>query len=89
MMVVKYQLTTVPGLYEVNIHKDAQILHFAIQNGTPTIWALVNADARIIAAKFELAFTGFELKTKGVVTYIGTAIKTENNLVYHLFRHGQ
>jgi hypothetical protein len=63
--------------------KDARILKLALQDGAPTLWAMVDVSAEKETRKFVLFFTGSPITTEG--EYIDTFLLENDGLVLHLF----
>ena len=69
----------------VSMPVGAQILRFEMQEGVPTLWALVDDRAPVETRRFRLAGTGDPLDDlRGEVCYLGT-IFPPSGLVFHLF----
>lgn len=68
--------------------RNAEILRFALQNGEPFIWALVNTSPKHphVWRYFRFAGTGHPI-TEKCLDYIGT-IDLPGPLVFHLFEVG-
>ena len=73
------------GLISVAMPEGAEILHFAMQGDTPTIWALVEPSRMNESRHFQLAGTGHPLAESdgSPATHIGTCV--HGPFVWHLF----
>lgn len=80
--VYKYSLEVQDNV-AVEMKRGADTLHFAMQGGSPTIWALVNPDAPLETRVFRLAGTGHPLELPETLDYIGTTF--DGPFVWHLF----
>ncbi len=78
--VYKYRLT---GKYTTTLQlpKQAQILSVQMQEGVPTLWALVDPTEELIPRYFSIVGTGWEIEEE--VTHIGTFM--EGAFVWHVF----
>ncbi len=71
--------------------KDAKILTFQSQYDKPFIWALVDTDKQTEQRNFILLATGEPIDNAlqpyaiSKMSYIGTALFGNDNLVFHLF----
>ena len=71
----------------VRMPVGARILTVQVQNGTPCIWALVNADPFALSEDrvFRLFGTGHNVPDGDALTYVGTYQMNSGALVFHLF----
>lgn len=65
----------------------AQPLHFGVQEGIPTLWALIDPEAPIVRHAFRFAGTGHPIETGRNPVYIGSCF--HGPLVWHLFDLGE
>ena len=65
----------------VQMPEGAEVIHFDNQDGTPTIWAVVDPDAPLEVRHFSLRGTGHRMNGAG--RHIGTAF--QGPFVWHLF----
>lgn len=78
--IYKYPLQLKSGAQEVSMPDGAEILHVADQGGHPTIWALVDTEAKEVVRAFGVFGTGHPCPDHD---YIGTA--HANGFVWHIF----
>jgi len=71
-------------MFSLRMSKDAQILHFDVQNEYPRIWCLVNPDNENESRYFRFAGTGHPINCV-IKNYIGTIKMMNDRLLYHLF----
>jgi len=67
----------------LNMPQNAEIVAFQTQRDIPTIWAVIDPEAKYIPRYFYLSETGSSLPDS-CLKYIGT-IQTVIGAVYHLF----
>lgn len=82
MVVWKYDIPERPS-FALTMPRDAEILHVAVQHGTPRLWARVDPDAFLELRLFVTAGTG-HLVEPGPV-HIGSLLVLNGDLVFHLF----
>jgi hypothetical protein len=81
--IYKYPLTlTVSQCVKMPTH--ARILSFQMQDGTPTIWAVVTPTATVVNREFRIAGTGHEVPPGD---FVGTV--QDGAYVWHLFDNGE
>lgn len=69
----------------LSMPKGARILSCQIQNGTPTIWALVDPDESPELRMIEVYGTGHSINAgASQMVFIGT-VQMNNGLVFHIF----
>lgn len=78
--IFKYQLPTSLG-GRLQIPSGATIVHVALQNKVPCLWAIVQDDALVEVRFFMIFGTGHALPTD--VEYVGTF--QDSPFVWHLF----
>lgn len=83
MEVWKYILTDAEGT-EIEMPKDAKIIHFNSQHGMPCIWVLVDPEAPKEIRKFKVYGTGHIINEK-IISHIGTVPVADGYLVFHAF----
>lgn len=66
--VYKYRL---PGDMDISMPKNARVLCVQVQDGIPTLWALVDPNAEPVVRRFRVAVTGGLLEPEGML-YVGT-----------------
>lgn len=71
----------------IRMPRGAQPLHFNVQKGIPTLWALVDPEAPRIRRAFRFAGTGHPIETKHNPRYVGTCF--HDPFVWHLFDLGE
>lgn len=85
MVVYKYTLELVTDKMQVDVPKDAQLLHFDFQHGQPRVWALIDTGERDIETRhLRIAGTGHPI-VETIKRHIGSALVSEGMLVLHLF----
>lgn len=77
-----------PGMNEVSMPADAELLTVASQHNEPVIWALVEPRNRQVIHKIELVPTGMA-PDDGFRMYIGTVLLDNDTIVFHVFDHGE
>lgn len=72
---------------QIEMPHGCKILHFAVQNDQPCIWALVDPDAEKGRVSFRLAGTGHPIEHEmDKLEFIGTILIRNGSLVFHLFK---
>jgi hypothetical protein len=80
----KYQIALrVDGVFWLDMPKGARILKLALQNGAPTLWAMVDIHADTETRKFALCLTGSPIVDEG--EYLDTFLLENDSFVVHLF----
>lgn len=67
----------------VTMPAGGKVLHVALQNAQPTIWALVSDDALDEQRTFHWRGTGHDCD--GLGSHLGTVLMYDGALVFHLF----
>lgn len=80
-VVWKYQMERPVGVFD--LPADAEIVHVAPQDNTPTMWVLLDPDAARVTRTFLAAGTG--TKVRDNARYVGTATGIDGWLVFHIF----
>jgi len=71
------------GQHDLALPRGASVLHFAVQDNTFTIWALVDpSQKKRDVRRFEIIGTGQDTERRSF-EYMGTI--QDNRLVWHLF----
>ncbi|KKN21865.1 hypothetical protein LCGC14_0920940 [marine sediment metagenome] len=78
-----WKYPTKPDIFGHELPEGAQVVHFDMQHGEPTMWVLVDTDAPLDQRPFLVAGTGHELPVDA--RYIASCIDRELGLVWHLF----
>ena len=81
--VLKYDVQRIIGEFTINMPMGAQVLDIQLQNGAPTVWALVDPGNERVDRAFKLLDTGEEADLAGYA-YVGT-FQWKMGLVFHLF----
>lgn len=76
-----YKYAIEGGDAEIMLPKNAEILHFAFQERTPTLWARVDTDEPLQGRRFKVVGTGWEFKDWA--SHVGTVL--EGPFVWHCF----
>lgn len=63
----------------------AEILHVDVQNGVPTLWAIVDPQHVNDKRTFHLYGTGHEMHIDTNEKHIGSFLMYDGSLVFHLF----
>lgn len=72
--------------FSLDLPKEAICLCFDTQSGIPTLWVMVDPEAKKEKRHFRFAGTGHPLNTdKWQHTYIDTAKFAGDQLIFHLF----
>jgi hypothetical protein len=80
----KYEIPiSVRECFLLAMPKGARILKLALQNGVPTLWAMVDSHAGYETRKFALVLTGSPITIEG--EYIDTFLLEDDSFVLHLF----
>jgi len=69
----------------INIFTGAWILDFQVQNGVPTIWAMVDTSHKKFDRDILMFATGENIDCIANLEFIGTA-QLQNGLVFHYFQ---
>lgn len=64
---------------------SAKPLHVATQCGDLHLWALVDTDAPIVPRKFRIHGTGHQIHDADRLSFIGTLMMHDRQLVFHVF----
>ncbi len=81
--IYKYQFVIADAV-EILMQQNAKILSVQLQDGIPTMWALVDTEPGVEIRHFEVVGTGQQLDGLIVFkTHIGTI--QANGLVWHIF----
>lgn len=83
----KYEVP-IADSFTLELPANAHLLCVQTQLGTPQLWALVDADARKEAHRFELRGTGHNCDGLSPGEYVGTFQIRGGDLVFHLFHLG-
>ena len=72
---------------EISMPRGAHIFSFALQRGTPCVWAIVDPTEPVLEPKtLYLRGTGHELQFEPCsLRFIGTVLLNDGALVFHLF----
>lgn len=76
--IYKYQL---PAVGALKLPLGAQILTVQLQNGSPTLWALVKPDNTLVNRTISIVGTGWDIESN--VKYINTYM--DGPFVWHAF----
>ncbi len=71
--------------FDLEVPLGAEFIHFGLQGGVPTVWALVNSDNSTQRRSLRMAGTGHELPADHDYDHIGSCIDINTGLVWHLF----
>ncbi len=77
----KYPLALQVGDQPLELPEAAEVVHFNMQAGRPTLWALVNPDNRRLPRTFLVVGTGHPVPEN--TAYRGTCL--DGAFVWHLF----
>ena len=78
-----WKYPTHPDEFHLNLPAGAQVVHFDMQQGEPTMWVLVDTEAPLVIRVFFGAGTGHPLPDDA--RHIGSCIDREIGFVWHLF----
>lgn len=81
----KYELR-IEDNQTIAIPARSELLAVQMQYGTPTLWARVEPEARLVNRKIRISGTGHD-SAEG--HYIGTVQLAEGRLVFHVFDQGE
>lgn len=84
----KYPIKTADA-FELTMPEDAKLLTVALQFNEPTLWALVDPEARKVQRGFRVAGTGHPMSDAAGLAYVGTYQMADGHLVFHVFDAGQ
>ena len=82
-VVYKYPFP-VDDYVKIEMPRGALVLSVQVQDGAPTMWALVHPDSPKETRHFRVYGTGHEIDVNGLV-YVGTFQLHEGRFVGHLF----
>lgn len=73
--------------FAVDMPEGAKVLSFAVQHGTPQIWALVDPAETVLPRSFRLYGTGHNIHDGELDGYefVGTFLAEGGALVFHLW----
>lgn len=80
----KFSFETRDGVM-IDMPEGAEILSLQLQNGMPTIWALVHPERRLAARWFRIYGTGHPIDMEMEGEFIGTYQLAGGALVFHVF----
>ncbi len=83
----KFQIP-IEDSFSLEMPIDAELLHVAIQDRQPCLWALVEPQCATETRHFELRGTGHELDTDRADTHcvhVGSFMMSGGAIVFHLF----
>lgn len=78
----KYPLATQSGLQMVSMPRDSVVRRFAVQDGSPCVWAEVDPTAAQVIQEFVIVGTGHQLPG-GLFRYVGSC--DDGPFVWHLY----
>lgn len=79
----KYQFQ-IADKVTIQMPQGARVISVQLQNGVPTMWAMVVTDMKMISHEFRVYGTGHELDTFAIQgKHLGTI--QQNGLVWHIF----
>jgi len=78
-----WKYPTKPDMFDLSLPVGAQVVHFDMQQGEPTIWVLVDTDAQRELRLFLVAGTGHTVPDD--TRHIASCIDRNLGLVWHLF----
>jgi len=86
MTIWKYNLG-IQDYLEIDMPIGADILDMQMQHGIPTLWALVDPEAKEIKRKFIIRGTGHDIDGELYenMYFIGTFQMDDGNLIFHVF----
>ena len=84
-IIYKYPVSNEPEVFELEMHKDAEILSVQVQNNTMQLWALVDTQKPKEGRKFVTIMTGCKILSTNSMKFIVTCQLDEGTLVLHLF----
>ena len=82
LSVWKYEIR-VADEFTVEMPRMSQVIHVAVQDGTPCMWALVDPDQPTRLRMFHIRGTGHPVDPD--LVYIGSWMELRGRLVWHLF----
>jgi hypothetical protein len=68
----------------ITVPADYTLMHYALQNGVPTVWLAVDQAMPLIRLQVSIKATGQDVSTDEIANFIGTVID-ELDYVWHLF----
>lgn len=81
--VLKYVLSYAPEM-DIELPLHLRPIDLELQNGQPTLWAIVDSEDETMYRRVFAVFTGMELPEMRFGQILGT-IQAPNGLVYHYF----
>ncbi len=78
-----WKFPTSPNPFSLGLPVGAQVIHFDMQRGKPTMWVLVDNSTSTVSRHFLVAGTGYDLPDN--VRHVSSCIDRELGLVWHLF----
>jgi hypothetical protein len=86
MTIWKYPLTVRSGKQDLMVPAGATLLHVEVQQGSPTLWFLINTTNGILIRTFRVYGTGHEIDRNELeaMSHIGTSTDL-GSLVWHVF----
>jgi hypothetical protein len=84
----KFPLGYADDVITIAMPEGAAVLHVAMQDGRPHLWARVDPAAPKVLRHFRWAGTGHNL-TNDVGEHLGTWTQAGDQLVFHLFAMGE
>lgn len=83
MTIFKYDLPGEFGTFSLPLPKGAEVLHVAEQYDNGSLWAVVDASAKIEQRDFIAVATGGQVPKNG--THLGSYTVLGGKRVYHIF----
>ena len=81
----KFELPAFTGMpTQIDMPKNAEILHVDEQRGGPFIWALVDVDAPLVNRSFAVFGTG-QIVAENPMRHLGTVKLNNGNFILHVF----
>jgi len=80
----KYSLET-RDVQDVEMPKNANIIHCAEQNNVICLWAEVEPDAPKITKTFYIVGTGWDHRPECLLRHVGSVVESHRPLVWHIY----
>ena len=79
-----WKYPTSPDVFGHDLPAGAKVVHFDMQGGEPTMWVLVDTEAKLETRAFLVAGTGHPVGNDNA-RHVGSCIDSDLGLVWHLF----
>lgn len=83
--ILKYPLTTRPGLQEIRLRRKSDLLHVGNQNDAPFLWASVDDQLPECVVELYCFHTGDAVPDNIQLRHVGTVLLYGGSMVLHFY----